>query len=187
MAKDPYKNSPYDASGMPLGATYVDYDDKGDVAQASVKDKPVTDYSLSLAEATAEYEEPKIKRTEPNPADFNSAIEVKGHKHPTREDHIGIGIPEIKDMPKQVDIEDPFNAREAIVEDSIAKGFKDVPKLPDVAKQEDVDNVLKGESNTANVSDDKKDAIKEEVKVNPDTPKKDDTDDDDFQKALKNV
>lgn len=182
-----WKNSPYDEHGMPLGAEYVDYDNKDDVAQATVKDKPITNYDDTLAAATEEYEEPKIDRKEPNPADFNSAIEVKGHKHPTREDHIGIGIPELVDMPKQVDLEDPANAKEAIVEDSLAKGFKDVPKLPETAKKEEVDAVVNGENNTDGVSDKQREAAKKDADVKPDTPKDDPDEDSDFEKALKNV
>ena len=115
MAKDPYKDSPYDEHGMPLGAEYVDYDNKGDVAKATVKDKPITDFDLNPQ--TQEYDEPKIKRTEPNPADFNSAIEVKGHKHPSREDHIGIGIPELTDNPDKLDMDDPKTHEKLAEED----------------------------------------------------------------------
>ena len=39
---DPYKDSPYDASGMPLGAETADYDNFAEVAQKMVKDKVIT-------------------------------------------------------------------------------------------------------------------------------------------------
>jgi len=36
------KDSPYDASGMPIGTTYADYDNYADVAQKMVTTRPVT-------------------------------------------------------------------------------------------------------------------------------------------------
>ena len=154
-----WKNSPYDEHGMPLGAEYVDYDNKDDVAQATVKDKPITNYDDTLAAATEEYKEPKIDRKEPNPADFNSAIEVKGHKHPSREDHLKVGIPELYDMPDREDLDDPE------VHEKLAK---EDPKET---------NKTKLESDKVEHSEDKKEESK-----------KDDSDpDSDFEKALKNV
>jgi hypothetical protein len=68
-SKDPYKDSPYDASGMPLGCETVDYDNQKDVAKATVKDKP---YEEPL---TFEYDPTVIDvEDEPDKALFNEAV-----------------------------------------------------------------------------------------------------------------
>ena len=164
-----WNNSPYDEHGMPLAAETVDYDNKGDVAKASVKDKPITDYSDTLAAATEKYEEPKIDRKEPNPADFNSAVEVTGHKHPSRKDHLGIGIPELSDFPDRLDMDDPKTQEKLAQED---------PKET---------NKTKLESDKVDHSDKPEDEKpKEEVK-GKDTTVQPTDEDTDFEKALKNA
>lgn len=74
-AKDPYKDSPYDASGMPLATTTADYDNVDEVAQATVKDKPV-EFPESINDI--DYEpapiDPKLLR-KIDPKKWNSAIE----------------------------------------------------------------------------------------------------------------
>ena len=60
--KDPYKGSPYDASGMPLGTEYADYDNFADVAQTTVGDKVPT-YPTNINQI--DYSEPVIE-TEPD-------------------------------------------------------------------------------------------------------------------------
>lgn len=103
---DPYRHSPYDAAGMPLGAETIDYDNKEDVAQHTVKDKVIE--PVNLNDASASYTEPKLKnRTPVNPANFNSAIEVPGHIRPTKAQDIGEGIAEL-----QPDFQKPVNIQE---------------------------------------------------------------------------
>lgn len=126
MPKDPYKNSAYDASGMPLDTEYVDYDKKDDVAKASVKDKYVA--PLPLFSDDDEYEEPKLKRTHFNPALNNTAIQFPGHRiHKAHEKDLGHGIPEHDDMPKEVDMDDP---------EAVEKLAKEDPKQTNQTKLE---------------------------------------------------
>lgn len=73
MAKnDPYKDSPYDASGMPLGAETADYDNFADVAQKMVGDKVPT-YPENINQI--DYVEAVIETEPEHSAEgFNSAI-----------------------------------------------------------------------------------------------------------------
>lgn len=73
--KDPYKDSPYDASGMPLGADTVDYDVKEDVAAKTVFDKPVETISLVDMDYTPRPIDEKLLPKKLKKSDFNSAIE----------------------------------------------------------------------------------------------------------------
>lgn len=75
-AKDPYKDSPYDASGMPLATETVDYDKKEDVAKATVKDK-VEEFPTSINDIdyTPAEIDPKLVRSNIKKKNFNSAIE----------------------------------------------------------------------------------------------------------------
>lgn len=164
MAKDPYKNSAYDASGMPLGAEQIDYDVKEDVAKATVKDKYQP--PLPLFSDKDDFEEPEIKRTKFNPALNNTAIQFPGHRiHKAHKEDLGHGIPEHDDMPKFVDLDDPKSVEEMVKED---------PKESNKAKLESdkLDHSDKSEK-----KDEKKDENKDENK----------DDGDDFLKALKNA
>lgn len=153
MVKDlskKFKDSPYDAAGMPLGCETVDYDKKEDVAKSTVKDKvvePVTfndvEYDHSVSEAEWQ------KRTKFNPALNNTAIQFPGHRiHKKHEEDLATGITEITDPPRKVDLEDPAEGRKELVVDALEKGHKEVSKMPDVAKKEDVDAVINDEHNT---------------------------------------
>lgn len=115
-AKDPYKDSPYDASGMPLATETVDYDKKEDVAKLTVKDKYVE--PLPLFSDDDDFHEKEIERRKFNPALNNTAIEVPGHKVPKgHKDDVGTGIPELTDQPKEVDLDDPAKVEELAKED----------------------------------------------------------------------
>jgi len=175
--------SPYDSAGMPLGAVTADMDVKEDVAKTTVHD--VYEAPLPLFSDDDPVFQPELKRTKYNPALNNTAIQVEGHRiHKAHADDIGTGI---VTQVHTVDLEDPAEARKAIVEDSVAKGIE-VPKLPDVAKKDDVNQVLSGKTNTVDVTDSQKKDITEEVKVQRDTPKEQRAnEDDDFLKKLDNV
>ena len=113
--EDPYRESPYDASGMPLRAETVDYDQKKDVAEHTVKDKYVEPLPLFSKD---DYTEPKIKRTHFNPALNNTAIQFPGHRiHKAHEEDLGTGIPELSDEPKKVDLDDPKEHEKLAQED----------------------------------------------------------------------
>lgn len=118
MAKDPYKNSPYDASGMPLGAETVDYDDKDAVAQHMVKDKYVpqpgiADIEFDESVTQADWQ----KRTKFNPVLNNTAIQTPGHKvYKKHEEDLGEGLPEVH--PDQRDLDDPKEVEDLAKEDA---------------------------------------------------------------------
>jgi hypothetical protein len=73
MSKDdPYKDSPYDASGMPLAATFADYDNFADVAQKMVGDKVPT-YPPNINQI--DYEEASlVTEADITAKGFNSAV-----------------------------------------------------------------------------------------------------------------
>jgi len=120
--KDPYKDSPYDASGMPLGAETVDYDNKDEVAKHTVKDKAPEFVSLAdqdFDHSVAEHD--WQKRTTFNEALNNTAIQFPGHRvHKKYADHLGTGLPE----PKLAIAEDDA-AREAAKEEPKEKPKED--------------------------------------------------------------
>lgn len=165
-----FKGSPYDASGMPLGCETVDNDKKEDVAAKTVKSKVVEpvnvadiDFDHSVTEADWQ------KRTKYNPVLNNTAIQTPGHAvYKKHADDLGVGITELKDPPKKVDLGNEDDKRKAIVEDSEEKGIA-VPELPKVAKKEEVKDIKA----TAK-------GIKSEEKVGPDQ-------DPEFLKALKDA
>ncbi len=78
MTENPYEGSPYDASGMPLGASTVDYDRQDDVAKHTVKDKPV-EHPFSINDIDYQPKQMSKKFTGEDPRyipkkGFNSAI-----------------------------------------------------------------------------------------------------------------
>jgi hypothetical protein len=129
-SKDPYKDSPYDASGMPLGCETVDYDNQKDVAKATVKDKPV-EHPESINDidyVPAEIDPDLIRRPEDLPKEnFNTAIR----------DNVNPPFAPVK----VIDFEDVGEKRELIVAEAEDKGFTAVQELPKVEKQETVDEI----------------------------------------------
>lgn len=69
--KNPYEGSDYDASGMPLGTTYADYDDAEQRRMNMVKDK-VVKHPVTLNDVP--FEEKKIGHPVLDPKGFNGAL-----------------------------------------------------------------------------------------------------------------
>lgn len=115
--EDPYRESPYDASGMPLGAETVDYDDKKAVAEHTVKDKYIE--PLPLFSDDDDFHESKIEKKKFNPALNNTAIQFPGHRiHKKHEEDLGTGIPEVTDEePDKLDLDDPKEHEKLAKED----------------------------------------------------------------------
>jgi hypothetical protein len=116
--KDPYKDSPYDASGMPLGAETVDYDNQAEVAQHTVKDKYVEQPSIADVPFDESVTQAKWqKRTKFNPVLNNTAIQTPGHKvYKKHEDDLGEGLPESD--PDQRDLDNPEEVEKLAKEDA---------------------------------------------------------------------
>lgn len=126
MTVGPYHNSPYDASGMPLGAETVDYDNLEDVAQATVKDKPVK-HPVSINDIDYQPKQLTKKETGQDPRylakkNFNSAI--PDDVNPPYDNNVD-----------RVDFDDPDEKRKLIVKDAFVKD-QAVPELPKTEKPE---------------------------------------------------
>lgn len=146
MAKDPYKNSPYDASGMPLGAETVDYDNKDEVAKHMVKDK--YEAPLPAFSDDDDFHEKKLDRPKYNPVLNNTAIQTPGHKvYKKHEEDLGEGLPETN--PDQRDLDDPKEVETLAKEDaketnkSKVKSDKVVHEDKKDDKDDEDDNFLK--------------------------------------------
>lgn len=158
MTVGPYHNSPYDASGMPLGTDTVDYDKAEDVAKATVKDKPVK-HPKSINDIDYQPRQLTKKETGEDPRylpkkNFNSAIS----------DQENVAYTNDVDA---VDFDDPDEKQKLIVKDAFVKD-QGVPKLPETEKPEKVDEVAK--------------EVKKDEEEKKDDPAKEPNDD--FLKAL---
>lgn len=130
MTVGPYHNSPYDASGMPLGTDTVDYDNLEDVAKATVKDKPVK-HPVSINDIDYQPRQLTKKETGMDPRympkrGFNSAL-------PDEEN-----VPYTTDV-DTADFDDPEEKRKLAVKDAFSRniGVMELPKTekPEVVKQ----------------------------------------------------
>lgn len=131
MTVGPYHNSPYDASGMPLGAETVDYDKVEDVAKATVKDKPVK-HPKSINDIDYQPKQMSKKFTGEDARylpkkNFNSA--VPDNVNPQYDANVDV-----------VDFDDPEEKQKLIVKDAFVKD-QAVPELPKTEKPETVDKV----------------------------------------------
>lgn len=134
---DPYKDSPYDAAGMPLGTEVVDYDKDREqrrfntVRQVSPLPEENAVTLLDIDYEAPETEADKVFKSRRNidKSKFNGAVEL------------GINVPG-EDV-TVVDIEDPAERKELLVKEAEDKGFKEVQELPKTEKQESVDEVKK--------------------------------------------
>lgn len=130
MTVGPYHNSPYDASGMPLATTYVDYDNLEDVAKATVKDKPV-EHPTSLLDIDYQPKQLTKKETGMDPRyitkkGFNSAL--------ADEENVPYSGAETADF------DDPEEKRKLAVKDAFSRDIG-VMKLPETEKPEVVKEV----------------------------------------------
>lgn len=130
---DPYKDSPYDAAGMPLGTEVFDYDNLDERRRNSVRNvtppKDTTtlidiDYEAPKTEASKEFN----RRRNLDKSHFNEAVKL------------GVNIPGM-DMVDVVDIEDPAERKELLVKEAEDKGFKEVQELPKTENKETVEDV----------------------------------------------
>lgn len=124
MTVGPYHNSPYDASGMPLGTETVDYDNLEDVAKATVKDKPVK-YPKSINDIDYQPRQLTKKETGMDPRylpkkNFNSAI--PDDVNPQYSADIDV-----------VDFDDPDEKRKLAVKDAFSRDHA-VMELPKTEK-----------------------------------------------------
>lgn len=126
MAKDPFKNSPYDASGMPLGAETADYDNFADVAQKMVRDRVPT-HPKSINDI--DYEEEKLELPVITEKGFNSAIA----------DDVNSAYP----IFEAVDMQDTGEKRKLYVKEAEAEGYTSVAELPKMESQEKVEEIKK--------------------------------------------
>lgn len=106
--KDPYADSPYDASGMPLATTVVDYDVKEDVAKATVKDKVEKNpESINDIDYTPRPIDKKLLPQKLDKDKFNSAIK----------DNVNNGHPFVKEIDFEeatLDTDDPKAVKEEV-------------------------------------------------------------------------
>lgn len=130
MTVGPYHNSPYDASGMPLGCETVDYDKVEDVAKATVKDKPVK-HPQSINDIDYQPKQLPKKFT----GQDERYITKKGFNS-------AIVDPDVENMPvaDTADFDDPDEKRKLIVKDAFVKD-QAVPELPKVEKDKTVNKV----------------------------------------------
>lgn len=130
MTVGPYHNSPYDASGMPLGTNYVDYDKVEDVAKATVKDKPVKHPQ-------------SINDIDYQPKQLSKKFTGQDERYITKKGfNSALADPEVENMPvaDTADFDDPEEKRKLIVKDAFVKD-QAVPELPKVEKDETVNKV----------------------------------------------
>jgi len=127
-SRKPWHDSPYDASGMPLGAETADYDNEEERRKHMVKEKYVPevplndpDYQPRQMPKTFTGQRPLTKKN------FNSSI-VEGEGFPDPNVEV-------------VDVEDPGVRKELLVREADDKGFSEVPELPKSEKQETVDEI----------------------------------------------
>lgn len=157
--RKPYRDSPYDDGGMPLGTTTADYDNADEVRMNQVKDVYVpepTIFDMDYQPKQFTKKETGMDRDKGLPygkKGFNSAITE------------GEGIVGPDDF-NTVDIEDPEEKRKLYVQEAEDKGWSETPELPKVEKQETVDSV------------------KEEIEADKTSSDKEEPSDDDFEKEL---
>lgn len=125
-SRKPWHDSPYDASGMPLGVETCDYDNEEERRKNMVHDKYVEPIPLN----DPEYQPKQMSKTFTGQRpltkkNFNSAV-VEGE-----------GLPE--DI-ERVDMGDPEERRELLVRSADEEGTA-VAELPKVEKQETVDEI----------------------------------------------
>jgi hypothetical protein len=126
--RKPWHDSPYDASGMPLGVETADYDNEEERRKHMVKEKYVPEIPLN----DPEYQPKQMPKTFTGQRpltkkNFNSAIS----------EGVGLEDPNVE----RVDVEDPGARRELLVREADDKGFTETPELPKVEKQETVDEI----------------------------------------------
>lgn len=124
--RKPWHDSPYDASGMPLGVETADYDNEEERRKHMVKDKYVPEIPLN----DPEYQPKQLSKTYTGQRpltkkNFNTAI---------TEEPVEANV-------ERVDVEDPAVRRELLVREADEKGFEGTPELPKVEKQETVDEI----------------------------------------------
>lgn len=122
--RKPWHDSPYDEHGMPLGVETVDYDNAEEVKKHMVQDKYVPEIPLN----DPEYQPKQMSKT------FTG-------QRPLAKKNFNTAVTEQPEVPNVVDIEDPAERRELIVSEAEDKGFSEVPELPKVASDEDIQNV----------------------------------------------
>ena len=122
--RKPWHDSPYDEHGMPLGVETVDYDNAEEVKKHMVQDKYVPEIPLN----DPEYQPKQMSKT------FTG-------QRPLAKKNFNTAVTEQPEIPNVVDIEDPAERRELIVSEAEDKGFSEVPELPKVASDEDIQNV----------------------------------------------
>lgn len=122
--RKPWHDSPYDEHGMPLGVETVDYDNAEEVKKHMVQDKYVPEIPLN----DPEYQPKQMSKT------FTG-------QRPLAKKNFNTAVTEQPEVPNVVDIEDPAERRELIVSEAEDKGFSEVPELPKVASDEDIQDV----------------------------------------------
>lgn len=129
MTVGPYHNSPYDASGMPLGCETVDYDKVEDVAKATVKDKPVKHPQ-------------SINDIDYQPRQLPKKFTGQDERYITKKGfNSALVDPEVENMPvaDTADFDDPDEKRKLAVKDAFSRdmGVMELPKTekPEVVKQ----------------------------------------------------
>lgn len=135
MAKDPYKNSPYDASGMPLTTTFVDCDNAEEVRKNMVKDKVVEPQNHVY---DLDYETKSPKEDE-----YKSDVQLNEEKGINQYE---LNIPGIDSDVNRVDIEDAGVKRALFVDEAEKKGFTEVQELPKVEDNDNVHSVRNNEN-----------------------------------------
>lgn len=122
--RKPWHDSPYDEHGMPLACEYADYDNAEEVKQKMVQDKYVPEIPLN----DPEYQPRQMSKT------FTG-------QRPLTKKNFNTAITEQPEVPDVVDIEDPAERRDLLVSEAEDKGFREVPELPKVASDEDIQAV----------------------------------------------
>lgn len=126
MPKNPYKDSPYDASGMPLAAETADYDNFADVAQKMVRDRvPTHPENINQID----YQEEKLELPVISERDFNSAIA----------EDVNSGHPQFE----AIDMQDTGEKRKLYVKEAEAEGYTSVAELPKLESESAVEEIKK--------------------------------------------
>src|SRR5690349_21664679 len=154
-SRKPWHDSPYDASGMPLGVETADYDNEEERRKHMVKEKYVPEIPLN----DPEYQPRQMPKTFTGQRpltkkNFNSAI------------HEAVGLPDPN--VEIVDVEDPAVRRELLVREADDKGFQETPELPKTEKQETLDEVGAADDNNPN-QDEHQEAVEEKEDKEEDT------------------
>jgi hypothetical protein len=133
-SRKPYRNSPYDDGGMPLGTETADYDNADEVRMAQVKDLYVPEPTIF----DMDYQPKQFTKKETG-MDRNHGLPYgnKGFNSAVGEEP---GLPLAEDL-NVVDVEDPGEKRKLYVKEAEEKGWSETPELPKVEKQETVDEI----------------------------------------------